>query len=196
VVVYSTDVHPTAIVSETARIWSLSQIREEAVIGDGVVIGRGVYVGIGVHIGAFSKIQNGAQIFEPARISRGVFIGPGTVLTNDRVPRATDPGFRQKNAQDWTPVGVIVEEGASIGAACVCVAPLRLGRWAMVAAGSTVIRDVPDHALVAGNPATFIGWISEEGERLVQADSSGVDWKSGTTGRVYRLEARGLVPLE
>jgi len=64
----------------------------------------------------------------------------------------------------------------------------------MVAAGSTVIRDVPDYALVAGNPATFIGWISEEGDRLIQASGSDVDWESAITGRRYTLEATGLAP--
>lgn len=189
----SADVDPSAIISASARIWHLAQVREYAVIGDHVVIGRGAYIGVGVSIGDSSKIQNGAQIYEPAVLEQGVFIGPGAVLTNDRVPRSTDLAFQPKKASGWDAVGVLVEAGASLGAGCVCVAPIRIGRWSMVAAGSTVIKDVPRHALVAGNPAKFIGWISEEGERLVRVGTSDAEWHSESTGRRYTLGAEGLV---
>lgn len=190
----SADVDPSAIISASARIWHLAQVRESAVIGDHVVIGRGAYIGVGVSVGDSSKVQNGAQIYEPAVLEQGVFIGPGAVLTNDRVPRSTDIVFQPKKASDWDAVGVLVEAGASVGAGCVCVAPIRIGRWSMVAAGSTVIKDVPRYALVAGNPARFIGWISEEGERLVRVNKSDTEWRSESTGRCYTLGAEGLVP--
>ena len=79
--------------------------------------------------------------------------GPAAVLTNDAYPRAINPDLTSKSAADWDAVGVTVGDGASIGARSVCVAPVTIGAWAMVAAGSVVTRDVPDHALVAGVPA-------------------------------------------
>jgi acetyltransferase-like isoleucine patch superfamily enzyme len=88
------------------------------------------------------------------------------VLTNDRHPRAVTSTGTVKSASDWEPVGVVVEDGASIGARAVCVAPVRIGAWALVAAGSVVTRDVPAHALVAGTPARRVGWVGRDAQRL------------------------------
>ena len=99
-----------------------------------------------------------------------------------------DPDGKQKRAGDWHAVGVTVGEGASIGARAVCVAPVRIGDWAMVGAGAVVTSDVPDFALVVGVPARRIGWVGRAGERLEQVD---VDtWRCPETGARYR-EAAG-----
>ncbi|WP_369207682.1 acyltransferase, partial [Streptomyces sp. PU-14G] len=148
-----------AVVGAGTTVWELAQVREGAVVGMECVIGRGAYVGAGVRVGARCKVQNHALLYEPAELGDGVFVGPAVVLTNDRAPRAVDPDGTLKRAGDWHAVGVTVAEGASLGARAVCVAPVRIGRWAMVAAGAVVTCDVPDFGLVVGVPARWIGWV-------------------------------------
>ena len=167
-------------IGDGTQVWNLVQIRERARIGAECIIGRGAYIGIGVRVGDHCKIQNNALVYDPAVIGDGVFIGPGAILTNDRLPRAISPSGELKRADDWDPVGVSIETGASIGAGAVCVAPVRIGAWAMVAAGSVVVRDVPDHGLVAGNPACQIGWIGRDGRRMVDDGGAFVDASTGS----------------
>lgn len=161
-------VSPSAQIGERTRIWGLTQVREDAQVGTGCTIGRNVYIGAGVRVGNDVKVQNLAQLYEPAVVEDGVFIGPAVVLTNDEFPRAVTPGGNPKDATDWTPVGVTIREGASIGARVVCVAPVTIGRWALVGAGATVVHDVPDFALVVGTPASRIGWVGHAGRPLVE----------------------------
>ena len=168
-----------ASIGDGTQVWNLVQIRERARIGAECIIGRGAYIGIGVRVGDRCKIQNSALVYDPAVIGDGVFIGPGAILTNDRLPRAISPSGELKQADDWDPVGVTIETGASIGAGAVCVAPVQIGAWAMVAAGSVVVRDVPDHALVAGNPARQIGWVGRDGQRMVADGGVLVDESTG-----------------
>jgi len=175
-------------VGDGTRIWNLTQVREGAWIGGDCILGRSVYVGPGVRIGDRCKIQNCSLIYEPAVLADGVFIGPGAILSNDRLPRAVTPAGELKGVDDWDPVGVTIETGASIGAGTVCVAPVRIGAWAMVAAGSVVVREVPSHALVAGNPARQIGWVGRDGRRLV--DDGGVLVDASTGARFVETEGR------
>jgi len=93
-------------------------------------------------------------------------VGPAAVFTNDRYPRAVTPDGFLKGAGDWEPAGVTVRDGASVGARAVCVAPVTVGRWAVVAAGAVVVADVPDFALVAGAPARFVRWVGRAGIAL------------------------------
>jgi UDP-2-acetamido-3-amino-2,3-dideoxy-glucuronate N-acetyltransferase len=175
-------------IGDGTQVWNLVQIRERAEIGVECVIGRGAYIGIGVRVGDRCKIQNNALVYDPAVIGDGVFIGPGAILTNDRLPRAISPSGELKRADDWDPVGVTIETGASIGAGAVCVAPVRIGAWAMVAAGSVVVRDIPDHALVAGNPARQIGWVGRDGRRMV--DDGGVLVDESMGGRFTEVDGQ------
>lgn len=166
------DIHPSADVAASAqlgdgtRVWHLAQVREHARLGDDCIVGRGAYVGTGVRMGAGCKLQNYALVYEPAVLGDGVFVGPAAVLTNDQYPRAITPDGRVKRADDWESVGVTVGTGASIGARAVCVAPVSIGRWALVAAGSVVVADVPDFALVAGVPARRLRWVGRAGVPL------------------------------
>lgn len=179
-------VHESAELGRGTTVWELAQIREGARLGTGCIVGRGVYIGAGVQIGNNVKLQNYALVYEPARLGDGVFVGPAVVLTNDRNPRSVEPDGRPKRASDWDAVGVDVAEGASLGARSVCVAPVQIGRWAMVAAGAVVTQDVPDFALVVGVPARRIGWVGRSGVRLVQVEDSPGDWECPRTGARYR----------
>lgn len=181
-IVDSADVAADAEIGEGSSIWHLAQVREGALLGANCVIGRGAYVGTGVKLGDNCKVQNYALVYEPATLADGVFIGPGVVLTNDTYPRAVNPDGSLKSAHDWEPVGVDIATGASVGARAVCVAPVRIGAWATVAAGSVVTRDVPDFALVAGVPARRIGWVGRSGHRLVE---SGDFWICPETNARY-----------
>jgi UDP-2-acetamido-3-amino-2,3-dideoxy-glucuronate N-acetyltransferase len=178
-------VEKSTIVGEGTSVWHNTQIRGETVIGNDCIIGKDVYIGSGVKIGNNCKIQNGAQIYEPAILGDGIFIGPQVVLTNDRIPRAINPDESLKSTSDWKPVGVVIEEGASVGANSTCVAPLRIGKWAMIGAGSVVLRDVPNYALVVGNPARQIGWVDESGVRLVHERDD--FFESRTSGSIFQF---------
>lgn len=180
----SADVDPSAVIGEGSSIWHLAQVRDEARLGNNVVVGRGAYIGSGVRVGDNSKIQNYALVYEPAELADGVFVGPAAVLTNDTFPRAINPNGGQKDASDWDAVGVRIEQGASIGARAVCVAPVRIGAWATVAAGAVVTKDVAPHALVAGVPARRIKWVGKSGSPL-ERNEAGL-WEDASTGDVYR----------
>jgi UDP-2-acetamido-3-amino-2,3-dideoxy-glucuronate N-acetyltransferase len=164
------DVDPRAKVGPGSFVWHLAQIREYAQVSAGCIIGRGVYIGPGVIIGHNCKVQN---IYEPALLEDGVFVGPAVVFTNDSFPRAINLDGSRRSNDDWQPVGVTVRKGASIGARAVCVAPITIGRYALVAAGSVVTRNVPDYAMVMGVPARHAGWVGRAGIPLV-ADADGV----------------------
>ncbi|WP_371619380.1 DapH/DapD/GlmU-related protein [Streptomyces sp. NBC_00454] len=181
----SSQVDESAELGDGTTIWDLAQIREDARLGRDCIVGRGAYVGPGVRIGNNVKLQNYALVYEPAELGDGVFIGPAVVLTNDFYPRAVDPDGRQKRGGDWEAAGVVVAEGASLGARSVCVAGVRVGRWALVAAGAVVSRDVPDFALVAGVPARRIGWVGKAGVRLVEVEGEPGVWQCPRTGELH-----------
>jgi UDP-2-acetamido-3-amino-2,3-dideoxy-glucuronate N-acetyltransferase len=186
----SADVADSAVVGPGSRIWHLAQIGEEAVLGASCVVGRGAYVGPGVRVGDKVKIQNYALVYAPATLGPGVFVGPAVVLTNDLHPRSVDVDGEIKGGDSWSPVGVVVKEGASLGARSVCVAPLTIGRWAMVGAGAVVTRDVPDFALVVGSPARQAGWVGRAGTRL-EKDAESV-WRCARTGERFVEEGGEL----
>ncbi len=184
------DVDQSASIGVSTKVWHLAQVREGAQLGDGCIIGRGAYIGSGVRVGANCKVQNYALVYEPARLGEGVFIGPAAVLTNDTYPRAVNPDLTQKSSSDWEPVGVTIEEGAAIGARAVCVAPVTVGAWALVAAGSVVINDVPAYGLVAGVPARRVGWVGRAGRPL---EAAGDDvWRCPETGRLHVQQGESL----
>jgi acetyltransferase-like isoleucine patch superfamily enzyme len=179
----SADVDEKAELGDGTTVWHLAQVREGATLGRNCIVGRGAYVGTGVQMGDNCKLQNYALVYEPARLGNGVFIGPAVVLTNDLYPRSIDPDGELKRGDDWQAVGVTIHDGASIGARAVCVAPLTIGRWAMVAAGAVVTKDVPDFALVAGVPAKRIRWVGRVGVPLEPAGDG--RWRCPETGQLY-----------
>lgn len=186
------DVDARATLGAGTRVWHLAQVREDVVVGTDCIIGRGAYLGPGVRVGDRCKIQNHALVYEPAVLEDGAFVGPAAVFTNDYFPRAVNPDGSLKSADDWHAVGVTVRTGASVGARAVCVAPVTIGRWALVAAGAVVTTDVPDFALVAGVPARRLRWVGRAGHPLEHAD--GGTWRCPVTGERYE-ESDGVLAL-
>ena len=189
-------IHPSSVVSDQAeigdgsQIWVGCQVRERAKIGKNCIFGKGVYVDSDVVIGDSVKVQNNVSIYVGVTIEDGVFVGPHVCFTNDKVPRAVNPDMTLKSAHDWTVTSTLVKAGAALGANSTIVCGVTVGRWAMVASGSVVTKDVPDHALVMGNPARFAGWVCACGKRVALDAAS----KRGTCacGRVL-VEEGGAV---
>jgi acetyltransferase-like isoleucine patch superfamily enzyme len=186
------NVESGAVIGRGVKVWANAHIRSHASIGENTVVGEGAYIGTGVSVGQNSKIQNNALIYEPATIGRGVFVGPGAILTNDQFPRAVSPDERIKDASDWKPVGVTVENGASIGAGAICVAPVKIGEWSVVGAGAVVVKDVIPFSLVVGSPARQIGWVGKAGFPLV--DSGAGSLVCPSTGEKFQLIDGRLLP--
>lgn len=192
-------IHPTALVSEEARIaggvhiWSGAVIREGVSVGGDSVIGVGAYIGPDIRIGRNCRIQNYAQVFEPSMMDDNCFIGPGAILTNDRNPRAVNDDLSRKERSDWTPNGVKLGEGVSLGAGSICIGPIAIGPWAMIGAGSIVTRDVPAFALMVGSPARRIGWVGHAGRTLEHLSER--TFRCPVSNRLYVLDEVGnLVP--
>lgn len=196
---YRAHIAPTASVESGATIgagsavWDGAVVRRRASVGKNCVLGRGAFVDVDVVVGDSCKIQNNALVYNPARVADGVFIGPGAILTNDRFPRAINPDGSLKTDQHWEPVGVVVERGASIGAGATVLGGVTVGAWSLVAADSTVTRDVPPYALVVGSPARRIAWVGRSGRPLTRL--TGSTWECPATGARFeeiddRLEER------
>jgi acetyltransferase-like isoleucine patch superfamily enzyme len=166
------DLEPDVSVGPRTSIWHRAQVRTRARIGAECVIGRDAFIDEGVEIGDRVKIQNAALVYHGVTVEDGVFIGPNAILTNDRVPRSITATGELARADDWVVSPIRLRTGASIGAGAVVVAGRDVGRFATVGAGAVVTRSVPDHALVAGNPARRIGWVCACGRRLVAAGTT------------------------
>jgi UDP-2-acetamido-3-amino-2,3-dideoxy-glucuronate N-acetyltransferase len=167
-------IHPLAVVDENVeigegtKIWHFSHVQSGAVIGRNCVLGQNVNVGNKVTIGNFVKIQNNVSVYEGVILEDYVFCGPSMVFTNVPVPRGKYP---QVGAAFYKPT--IVREGASLGANSTIICGHTIGRYAFVGAGAVVTKNIPDYALVVGNPARMVGWMSEAGEKL-KFDEGGV----------------------
>lgn len=157
-------IHPSAHVSDSAKIgegtkvWINVQIREDVEIGTDCIISKDVYIDHAVKIGSRCKIQNSVSVYNGVEIEDEVFVGPNVAFTNDKVPRAFNAG--------WKVTPTLVQRGASIGANATVVCGVVIGHYAMVAAGSVVAKNVPSYALVMGNPARIVGYVCQCGHRL------------------------------
>ncbi|MDE3113033.1 MAG: N-acetyltransferase [Chloroflexota bacterium] len=165
-------VHPSASVEDGVEIGAGSrvfinvQIRTGAKIGRDCILGKDVFVDAGVTIGDRVKIQNGVSVYRGVTLEDEVFLGPHCVTTNDLDPASVTPDGRLKTEADWRLGETVFRTGARIGAGAivVCGDPRReIGRWALVAAGAVVARDVRDFELVAGNPARPLRYVCPSG---------------------------------
>ena len=145
------------IIGEETKIWHFCHIQSGARIGKRCSLGQNVNISSNVVIGNDVKIQNNVSVYEGVEIEDGVFCGPSCVFTNDLTPRARFPKGHEHYRK------TVVKEGASIGANATIVCGHIIGKYAMIASGAVVTKDVPDYALVAGVPAQIIGKVDEKG---------------------------------
>ncbi len=163
-------VHPQGInesteVGEGSRIWAFAHVMKGARVGLSCNIGEGSFIESGAVLGDEVTVKNGVAVWDRVSIEDHVFIGPSAVFTNDKVPRS-HPDYRTGPA-GWESTRIC--EGATIGANATIVCGVTIGIWAFIAAGAVVIRDIPDFAMVAGNPAKQIGWACRCGLRLPES---------------------------
>jgi len=187
-------VHPTAYADEGAeigegtKIWHFSHIMKGAKIGAHCVFGQNVNVDGGTIIGSNVKVQNNVSIYSGIVIEDDVFLGPSCVLTNVSNPRSQ---INRHSLYEKT----LIRRGATIGANATIVCGVTIGRYAFIGAGSVVTRDVPDYALVVGNPARQKGWMSRHGHRLSQPDVAGI-MTCPESGFHYRVDQGTLHCLD
>lgn len=164
-------VHPTALVDPGAeigagsKIWHFCHLMPGCRVGENCILGQNVFVAGGVSLGRGVKVQNNVSLYTGVVCEDEVFIGPSAVFTNVLNPRSF---IERKN--EYRPT--LLQRGASIGANATIVCGIRIGAYAFVGAGAVVTRDVPDYALVTGNPARQRGWMSRRGHKL-QFDAEG-----------------------
>ena len=182
-------IHPRAMVEsddigEGTRVWANAHVLGGAKIGGGCNLGDGVFVEGGAVIGDRCTLKNGVQVWDKVTLEDEVFLGPNATLTNDLRPRV---GF-SKDPADFPPT--LIRRGATIGANATIVCDTTIGIRAFIAAGAVVIRDVPDYALMVGNPARQIGWACECGERLPELEDEKTS--CGACARSYHQAVGGL----
>ncbi|MCL4550349.1 MAG: acetyltransferase [Bacteroidetes bacterium] len=173
-------------IGDGTKIWHFSHVQKGARIGKNSVLGQNVNVGTNVVIGNFVKIQNNVSVYEGVELEDYVFCGPSMVFTNIIDPRSKYP---QVGSQYY--IKTLVKEGASLGANSTIVCGHTIGKFAFIGAGAVVTKEVPDYALVVGNPAKQVGWLSEAGQKLI-FDSDGIAYCS-KSNKKYKLENNRVV---
>lgn len=176
-------------IGEGTRIWHFSHIMAGSKIGRRCNIGQNVVISPGVTIGENVKIQNNVSVYTGVELEDDVFCGPSMVFTNVINPRSHVP--RKDQFQK-----TLVKRGASIGANATVVCGRTIGRYAFIGAGAVVTRDVPDYALVLGNPARIAGWMCQCGERLPLSASADNDDYAQCMSCARRYTKRALVLTE
>ena len=180
-------VHETAAIDdevnigEGTKIWHFSHVLSNSTIGKNCRIGQNVVIGPDVVIGSHCKIQNNVSVYKGVTLEDDVFCGPGMVFTNIYNPRAAIRKMDQVRA-------TLAKKGATIGANATIVCGVKLGRYCFVGAGAVVTRDVPDYALIFGNPAKQVGWACECGEKLP------ADLICSVCGKTYRTAGSIIKP--
>ena len=172
------DIHRTALIDNDVviglgtKVWHFSHVLSGSSIGKNCIIGQNVMIGPDVAVGHNCKIQNNVSLYKGVTIADDVFLGPSCVFTNVKTPRAFIDRSDEFN-------DTVVEKGASIGANATIICGIKIGEYAMIAAGAIVTKDVASYSLVVGSPAVHIGWVSKAGDRLK------ADLKCKRTGTLY-----------
>ncbi len=172
-------IHESAIIDDGAqigtssKIWHFTHVMSTAIIGNNVSIGQNCFIGENVVIGNNVKIQNNVSLYDGLIVEDEVFIGPSAVFTNVKKPRSE---FPTNKLYDKT----IIKRGATIGANSTIVCGVTLGEYCFLGAGTVVNKNIPNNALVVGNPSKVIGWVGESGERLKIVDNLAYDEKLNT----------------
>ena len=160
-------VHETAIIDDEViigdhtKIWHFSHIQSGATIGENCSLGQNINVGNNVKIGNSVKIQNNVSVYEGVELEDFVFCGPSMVFTNILLPRCE---FPQRGSEFYSKT--LVKKSASIGANATIVCGNTIGQYALIGAGSVIIKDVPDYALMVGNPGRQVGWVNKKGIQI------------------------------
>ena len=152
-------ISPEAIIGKDTKIWHFSHIMNNCELGEQCNIGQNVVISPKVILGKNVKVQNNVSVYTGVTCEDDVFLGPSCVFTNVMNPRS---GVNRRGQYTTT----VVKKGASIGANATIVCGHDIGRYAFIGAGAVITKEVPDYALVVGNPAKQIGWMSEFGIRL------------------------------
>jgi UDP-2-acetamido-3-amino-2,3-dideoxy-glucuronate N-acetyltransferase len=168
-------------IGEGTKIWHFSHVQKGAKIGRSCVLGQNVNVANNVILGDFCKIQNNVSIYEGVTLEDYVFCGPSMVFTN-----ILDPKCKYPQVGEQYYIKTLVKEGASIGANATIVCGHTLGRHCLVGAGTVVTKDIPDYALVIGNPGKVVGWVSEAGKKL-KFDKDNIAYCQ-QSGKKYKFE--------
>lgn len=196
-------VHESSYVDEGAsigagsKIWHFCHIMPGASLGERCILGQNVNVDGGTEIGNNVKIQNNVSIYTGVSVEDDVFLGPSCVFTNVTNPRSQ---VNRRGLYEKT----VLRRGCTIGANATIVCGITIGRYAFIGAGAVVIKDVPDYALVMGNPARQHGWMSRHGHRLTDPDEkgifccpeSGLRYKLDSSGGLYCIDLNELKPLK
>jgi UDP-2-acetamido-3-amino-2,3-dideoxy-glucuronate N-acetyltransferase len=173
-------IDPGCEIGEGTKIWHFTHIMPSCRIGQRCNIGQNVVVSPGVMLGNNVKVQNNVSIYTGVTCEDDVFLGPSMVFTNVSNPRSA---VIRRDKYETT----LVKQGATIGANATIVCGHTIGRFAFIGAGSVVVKDVPDYALVVGNPGKQIGWMSEFGHRLeFDNDGKGICPESGAAYKLHR----------
>ncbi|MBZ0203167.1 MAG: N-acetyltransferase [Ignavibacteria bacterium] len=157
-------IHPNAIVESTSigaktRIWAFAHVLKNVEIGEDCNLCDYVFVESGVRIGNRVTIKNGISLWEGLEVEDDVFLGPNAVFTNDMFPRS------KRHSGNF--LKTLLKKGCSVGANATILCGITLGKYCMIGAGAVVTKSVPDFALVTGNPARIMYWISKTGEKLI-----------------------------
>ncbi len=181
-------VHPTAVIEEPVeigektQIWHFGHVMSGAKIGDNCILGQNVFIGRGVFLGNNVKIQNNVSVYDTVVLEDGVFCGPSMVFTNVINPRS----FISRKAEFRK---TLVKRGATIGANATIVCGHTIGEYAFIGAGAVVTKDVPDYALVYGNPARVKGWICQCAEQITFRSGKAI---CAACGKRYKKDRKGV----
>lgn len=189
-------VHPTAIVDKGVKlgsgtkVWHFVHLMENAKLGKDCIVADYVHVGRNVTVGDNVKLENRATVYEGVTIQEDVFVGPNVTFTNDLYPRSFN--------KDWKISQTLIKKGSSLGAGTIIVCGVTIGKFVLVGSGSVVTTDIPDYALVYGNPARIKGFVCKCGKKLEKTDKQGnhVGMKCHFCKAQYQIPVKDYAQLE